>query len=1172
MRSSVRRLAAVLVVAASSPLIAQSIEVGTGPTVSEAIPDGYVASGPLHRLLVPSGSNVLNTVTALDAALAVEDYGSFQIVLVDEVALGGREALLALGREYLRDDLTLVNVNGIQLDGADLGASARALGRLPFDLLAPAAPPADGDSRLKLVQFAGPVKDAWLAALAATGAFVVTYVPNNAYVVRANPVANAAIEGLKAAPFVLAVHDYHPGLKLRAELRPPVLDPGQVYPVTLQIIGDAEGASFAAALASKVLSILHQPNPVLTYVNVDVSATGAQVLALAEDPHVFAIEPLLEARLLDERQGQIMANNLNAAGTQPSAPGYFAWLQSQGFPGAGNNPFSFAVDVTDDGIDQGNTTSVNSEFKVDGLAGGASRVAYAFDYTSDPTADGRAGHGNINASIIGGYNTQTGTAFEDSLGYQYGLGIAPWVKVGNTKVFDNAGGGDFASPANTRLQNAYNASARISNNSWGFTSGTTYNADSQLHDSLVRDAASGTTGNQELTILFAAGNSGPGASTVHPPGTAKNIITVGASENYRPTGSDGCGIGNTGADNVKDIISFSSRGPTSDSRKKPELVAPGTHIQGAASLAVGYDGTGVCNQYFPAGQTLYAWSSGTSHSTPAAAGAAALLRQWSVNNGLGTPSPAMIKACLMNGTTYLTGVSANDTLWSNVQGMGNINMARAFDSTAKIRVDQTQVLGATGATYTVAGNVATSAQPFRVTLTWTDAPGPTTGNAFVNNLDLEVTLNGTLYRGNVFSGANSIAGGAADIRNNAESVFFPAGTTGSFSITVRATNVAGDGVPGNGDTTDQDFALLVYNGSAGVPTPDFSLSATPGSQTITAGGSVNYTVSNSALNGFAGSVTLSASPAISGVSYAFAPNPQAANGSSTLAVTSTTGATTGTHNITITGTSGALVRTTNVSLTINPIGGGGNPVKTFSAAPNAAIPDNNATGTTSTINVADSLTVSSIAVSTVITHPFKGDLVATLIGPDGTSAILHNRTGGSADNVTTTFAIVTAPAAALTVFNGKNTAGNWQLRVQDLAGSDVGTLNSWTITFNGEKAVTANLAIPDNNATGVTSTQNYTQTGTVASVKVRTNITHTYKGDLVVTLIAPDGTSAILHNLTGGATDNVNTEFPDLTASAQSLAVFTGKTITGNWQLRVQDLGAADLGTLVNWTLSLTAQ
>jgi hypothetical protein len=102
--------------------------------------------------------------------------------------------------------------------------------------------------------------------------------------------------------------------------------------------------------------------------------------------------------------------------------------------------------VTDDGVDRGSLTDVNTEFKVDGLSTGASRVAYNNNYSGDALADGRAGHGNLNASIIFGYNSSTGTAFEDANGYQYGLGIAPWVKVGNSKVFNNAGSGIFNQP------------------------------------------------------------------------------------------------------------------------------------------------------------------------------------------------------------------------------------------------------------------------------------------------------------------------------------------------------------------------------------------------------------------------------------------------------------------------------------------------------------------------------------------------------------------------------------------------------------------------------------------------------------------------------------------------------------------------------------------------------
>lgn len=1239
---------------------------------ADAIPEGFVAPGVFHRLRFDARDPQIGELILRGAARKLEDYGSFVMLEVATQRAGGLAALLARGAQ-LADEQTLTAFNGFVLDGADRAARERVLAEIPQALRAPSGPFAEDERRLRVVQFDGPVKDEWLASLTQTGAHVVTYAPNNAYVVVVDAQANAALEGLRSKPYLLSLGEYEPAFKLRRELRPGQIDMGAFQRVIVQVIVDGREQGLVEELDARAVERTREPEAVLGYLNVEVLLDAANILDLARDSRVFAIEPVLEARLFDEAQGQIMASNMNAALTQPTGPGYLAWLQAQGFPGP-NNPFAFSVDVHDDGVDRGSTTDVNTEFRVDGLAAGASRVAFNFNYTTDATADGRAGHGNINASIIGGYNTSTGSAFEDASGYQYGLGIAPWVRIGNSKVFANSGAGQFNQATSTRMANAYNAGARISSNSWGYTSGNAYNADTQAHDARVRDAVTGTAGNQELSIIFAAGNSGSAAGTVNPPGTGKNVLTVGASENFRQTGTDGCGTGNTGANSAMDIIGFSGRGPTSDSRKKPEIMAPGTHVQGAASRATGYDGTGVCNQYWPIGQTLYCWSSGTSHSTPAVAGFAALIRQDYLNNGLAAPSPAMLKAEILSGATYMNGVGANDTLFSNNQGFGLTNMARTFDSAARLRVDQTQVLGATGATYTTSGSISNTTLPFRVALVWTDAPGPTTGNAFVNNLDLEVTVNGTLYRGNVFSGANSITGGTADTRNNTECVFLPAGTSGSFSITVRGTNIAGDGLPGNADTTDQDFALVVYNGSASAPTPDFSLSATPASASIVAGNPASFTVTSTPANGFASNVTLSASPAISGVTWGFSANPIAASGSSTLTATTTTAATPGTYTVTVTGTSGALTRTTNVQLTIsapatpnftlsatpasrtvtaggsttftvantatggfasaitlsatpaisgvsysfspNPMSAGGsstltctttaaaapgtytltisgtggsltrtttvqltvsapssgNAVKTFSAAPNLAVPDNNTTGVTSTINVVDSLTVSSISVSTVIPHTYQGDVEVALIGPDNTTVLLHNRTGAGADNVTTTYSILTAPAQALSAFNGKNTAGAWRLRVRDLAATDVGTLSSWRITFNGEQSATANLAIPDNNTTGVTSTLNFAQTGTVSALKVRVNITHPYKGDLEVALIGPDNTTVLLHNRTGTSTDNVITVFPDLTAPAQSLGAFTGKAINGAWRLRVRDLAATDVGTFVNWTLCLEAQ
>src|SRR4029077_5497611 len=212
--------------------------------------------------------------------------------------------------------------------------------------------------------------------------------------------------------------------------------------------------------------------------------------------------------------------------------------------------------------------------------------------------------------------------------------------------------------------------ARISANSWGANVVGAYNSDSQTYDAMVRDAQPAgssfpTAGNQQMVIVFASGNAGPGAQTVGSPGTGKNVITVGASENVRSLstangGYDAAGDSrcvndsDTVANNADDMGDFSSRGPCADGRKKPDLVAPGTHITGGVAQSgspttngVGvaiacFDADGVCAlpgagsvgspaNFFPLGQQFYTVSSGTSHSTPAVAGACALLRQYFIN-------------------------------------------------------------------------------------------------------------------------------------------------------------------------------------------------------------------------------------------------------------------------------------------------------------------------------------------------------------------------------------------------------------------------------------------------------------------------------------------------------------------------------------------------------------
>ncbi|MCM4151503.1 peptidase [Arenibacter sp. N53] len=107
--------------------------------------------------------------------------------------------------------------------------------------------------------------------------------------------------------------------------------------------------------------------------------------------------------------------------------------------------------------------------------------------------------------------------------------------------------------------------------------------------------------------------------------------------------------------------------------------------------------------------------------------------------------------------------------------------------------------------------------------------------------------------------------------------------------------------------------------------------------------------------------------------------------------------------------------------------------------------------------------------------------------------------------------------------------------------------------------------IPDNNLAGITDVIHITGAGTVASIKVGLNITHTYVGDLVIKITSPKGTSVILHNRNGGGADNINTIYDR--QNIAPLSNFNGENANGNWTLAVADLGNLDTGKLNSWTL-----
>lgn len=101
--------------------------------------------------------------------------------------------------------------------------------------------------------------------------------------------------------------------------------------------------------------------------------------------------------------------------------------------------------------------------------------------------------------------------------------------------------------------------------------------------------------------------------------------------------------------------------------------------------------------------------------------------------------------------------------------------------------------------------------------------------------------------------------------------------------------------------------------------PDFSITASPASQTVTVGGGTSYTATVTASGGFTGVVSFSVSGLPTGASASFNPTSVTGSGSSTLSVSTSTTTPAGTYSLTVTGTSGTLVHSTHVTLVVNPV-------------------------------------------------------------------------------------------------------------------------------------------------------------------------------------------------------------------------------------------------------------
>jgi subtilisin family serine protease len=250
----------------------------------------------------------------------------------------------------------------------------------------------------------------------------------------------------------------------------------------------------------------------------------------------------------------------------------------------------------------------------------AGRILQMKDFTGEGAADNN-GHGSHVAGTIGG----TGAASNGKY-----RGVAYECNFLTAKVLGGNGSGS-TSGVMAGVEWAVQQGCQVINLSLG-SDGPCDGTDalSVLCDSAVNSGA---------VMCIAAGNAGPGASTVGSPGCAKQVITIGATSK-----SDA-------------IASFSSRGPTSDNRVKPDVCFPGVSIVAARAAGTSM-GTPVDQNYTSA--------SGTSMATPHAAGACALLLQ--ANPAL---KPAQVKEILMS-------TAKNLGLDQNTQGTGRAQVFEAY--------------------------------------------------------------------------------------------------------------------------------------------------------------------------------------------------------------------------------------------------------------------------------------------------------------------------------------------------------------------------------------------------------------------------------------------------------------------------------------------------------------
>jgi Subtilase family len=389
--------------------------------------------------------------------------------------------------------------------------------------------------------------------------------------------------------------------------------------------------------------------------------------------------------------------------------------------------------------------------------------------------------------------------------------------------------------------------ALSANHSWN-TDENIYNNLAKLLDDRVVDAAPATAGAQAMLMVVSAGNNGKfGQNTVLAPATAKNVLSAGATQNYRPSTQAGAPTNSCAnpsisfpeeftreANNIAEVGAFSSQGPVFGRLGlglplahtvfiAPTVVAPGGRVFSATPFqSTAYACSNLCRVEWPA-SSFYTFSSGTSFSAPVVTGVAALLRKWFLDRGVSNPAPSLIKADVIATATDLGPSLGGDYRPSYRQGWGRVNLDRATDAAvARFYVNENAGLSVTtGIERSWTRTIDSDGRDTLIVLVWSDPSSPETNGhpPVINDLRLRVDLVGgnLSWYGNNF-GENidgndngyshpyvTASSAASDAMNNVEAIFIPAGTfSPGRQIQIRVT---GANVPQG----PQKFSVYAYN-------------------------------------------------------------------------------------------------------------------------------------------------------------------------------------------------------------------------------------------------------------------------------------------------------------------------------------------------------------------------